>query len=170
MIFLYAIVRTGSLGVQSSLRHRSYSEPWRSKLFAPSSVWGREPWRQSCVRHWAVCGPEGSHQRPYWSLGVKNLSRHCKLLVALVLRAFYVTARSWEPWCSEMFTLPLALGSLGVQSSLRHRSYWEPRRSKLFTPSFVQRVLAFKTVHAIVRMGAGTLASKLCPSLGRVWA
>ena len=101
---------------------------------------------------------------------MKNLSRHCKLLVALALRAFYVTARSWEPWCSEMLTLPLALGSLGVDISLRHRSYWEPWRSELFPQSFVLRALAFKTFRAIVRMGAGTLASKLCPSLGRVWA
>ena len=148
---LYAIVRTGSLGVRSSLRHRSYRESWRSKLFTPSSVWGREPWRQSCVRHWAVCGPEGSHQRPYWSLGVKNLSRHCKLLGALVLRAchvtvnsselwcselvtsplavevlvfrdVYVAARSWKPWCSDLVLSPLALGSLGVQRLLRCRS------------------------------------------------
>ena len=65
-----------------------------------------------------------------------------------VLRACYVTARSWEPWCSEIVTLPLALGSLGVESLLRHRSLlgalvfrdcyvatrsWEPWCSEMFT-------------------------------------
>ena len=49
-------------------------------------------------------------------------SRHPSLLGALVLRACYVTARSWEPWCSEIVTLPLALGNLGVQRCLRCRS------------------------------------------------
>ena len=44
------------------------------------------------------------------------------LLRALVLRACYVTARSWEPWCPEMFTLPLALGGLGVANGLSNRS------------------------------------------------
>ena len=62
--------------------------------------------------------------------------RHRSLLGALVFRDFYVAARSWalvsraccvtalcwEPWCSETFTLPLALRSLGVQSFLRHRA------------------------------------------------
>ena len=66
------------------------------------------------------------------------------LLRALVLRACYVTARSWEPWCSELFTLPLALepwcselptsplalGSRGVKSCLRYRPLLE---------AFVQR-------------------------------
>ena len=78
----HVIGRTGSLGVQSSLRHRSYWEPWRSKRSTSSFVmvrtgslgvqspsrhwasWGREPWRRNCVRHWAVCGPEASHHRP----------------------------------------------------------------------------------------------------------
>eukprot|EP00959_Pyramimonas_sp_CCMP1952_P108110 2260166-Pyramimonas_sp.AAC.2 len=41
---------------------------------------------------------------------------------ALVLRACYVTARFGEPLCSEIVTLPIALGSLGVESVLRHRS------------------------------------------------
>ena len=64
-----------------------------------------------------------------------------------MLRACYVTARSWEPWCSEMFTLPLALGSLGVENCLRNRSLlgalalrachvtarcWEPWCEELF--------------------------------------
>ena len=52
----------------------------------------------------------------------RDRSWHPSLLGALVLRACYVTARSWEPWCSEMFTLPLALGSLGVENCLRNRS------------------------------------------------
>ena len=34
----------------------------------------------------------------------------------------YIAARSWESWCSDMFTLPLALGRLGVENCLRHRS------------------------------------------------
>ena len=52
----------------------------------------------------------------------RDRSWHPSLLGALVLRACYVTARSWEPWCSEMFTLPLALGSLGVENCLSNRS------------------------------------------------
>ncbi|MCP4503930.1 MAG: hypothetical protein GY822_28735, partial [Deltaproteobacteria bacterium] len=32
----------------------------------------------------------------------RDRSWHPSLLGALVLRACYVTARSWEPWCSEM--------------------------------------------------------------------
>ena len=59
---------------------------------------------------------------PKRRLSVDNRLRRRSLLGALVLRACYVTARSWEPWCSEMFTLPLALGSLGVENCLRHRS------------------------------------------------
>ena len=56
------------------------------------------------------------------NLGVESLLRHRSLLGTLVLRACFVTARSREPWCSEIAALPLALGSLGVQSLLRHRS------------------------------------------------
>ena len=52
---------------------------------------------------------------------MKRLLRCRSLLGALVLRACYVAARSWEPWCSEMFTLPLVIESLGVES-LRQRS------------------------------------------------
>ena len=85
------------------------------------------------------------------SLGVESLLRQRSLLGALVVITCYVTARSWEPSCSEMLTLPLALGSLGVDISLRHRSYWEPWRSKLFTPSFVLGALAFRALYAIVR-------------------
>ena len=39
-----------------------------------------------------------------------------------MLRACYVTGRSWEPGSPEIATLPLALGSLGVQTCLRCRS------------------------------------------------
>ena len=64
-----------------------------------------------------------------------------------MLRACHVTARTWEPWCPEMFTLPLALGSLGVENYLRNRSLlgalalrachvavrcWEPWCEELF--------------------------------------
>ena len=56
------------------------------------------------------------------SLGVESLLRHRSILGALVFRDCSVTARSREPWCSEIATLPLALGSLGVESLLRHRS------------------------------------------------
>ena len=77
------------------------------------------------------------------------------VLGVLVLRVFHVIVRT---------------GSLGVQSSLRHRSHWVPWRSELFTPSFVPRALPFETFHVIARTGAGTLVSKLCPSLGRLWA
>ena len=84
---------------------------------------------------------------PKRRLSVDNCLRRRSLLGALVLRACYVTARSWEPWCSEMFTLPLALGSLGVENCLRNRSLlgalalrachvtvrcWEPWCEELF--------------------------------------
>ena len=48
--------------------------------------------------------------------------RHRSLLGALLFRNCYIADRSWEPWCSEMFTLPLALGSLGVESLLHCHS------------------------------------------------
>ena len=57
-------------------------------------------------------------------------------------------------WPEMAHMAPFALGSLGVQSVLRHCSYWEPWRSKLFTPSFVLGALAFKAFHVIVRNGA----------------
>ena len=76
------------------------------------------------------------------SLGVKSFLRYRSPLGAVVSRAFYVTARSWEPWCSERVTSLFVLGALafkaihvivrtrspGVQSFLRRRSYWEPER------------------------------------------
>ena len=37
-----------------------------------------------------------------------------------MLRAFYVTVSSWERVCHELFTLPIALGSLCVESLSRH--------------------------------------------------
>ena len=85
---IHITVRAGSLGVQSFSRHRellgalafkilyatgshehvfsatwSSWEPWRQSCVRHWAVWGREPWRQSCVRHWAVLGSEGSHRR-----------------------------------------------------------------------------------------------------------
>ena len=92
----------------------------------------------------ALAVPDLSYQRPFESLGVKSLLRHRSLLGALVFRdcyvaarpwglwcrvdyitlrswepwssqLVYVTTRSWEPWCSEIVTLPLALGSFGVE-------------------------------------------------------
>ena len=75
------------------------------------------------------------------------MSRHRSLLGALAFRDYHVAARSREPWCSEMFTLPLALGNLGVENCLRHRSLlgalvlrachvtvccWEPWCEELF--------------------------------------
>ena len=38
------------------------------------------------------------------NLGVESLLRHRSLLGALVFRDVYVAARSWEPWCRELFT------------------------------------------------------------------
>ena len=64
----------------------------------------------------AGTGMERAPQEP-----ARDGSWHPALSGALVLRACYVTARSWEQRCSEMLTLPLALGSLGVESCLRHR-------------------------------------------------
>eukprot|EP00959_Pyramimonas_sp_CCMP1952_P069841 1458187-Pyramimonas_sp.AAC.1 len=43
------------------------------------------------------------------SLGVENCLRNRSLLGALALRACDVTARSWEPWCEELFALPIAI-------------------------------------------------------------
>ena len=37
------------------------------------------------------------------SLAVQSLLRHRSLLGALVSRDVYVAARSWEPWCRELF-------------------------------------------------------------------
>ena len=161
------------LPTNGSRRKRAFRHPDHSALAPPldPSLRGLRP---TLERHHSYLALSVTWAGTETERALQELARdgswHPSLLGALVLRACYVTARSWEPWCSEMFTLPLALGSLGVQSSLRHRSYWEPWRSELFTPSFVLRALAFKTFRAIVRMGAGTLASKLCPSLGRVWA
>ena len=58
------------------------------------------------------------------SLGVENCLRHRSLLGALVLRACHVTARCWEPWCEELFALPIAL-SCGV-SGPYWGSFWRP--------------------------------------------
>ena len=104
--------RAEKLGVQCSSPHRSYWEPWRSKLVMSSFV-----------------------------LGV------------LVFKALYVIFRT---------------GSLGVQSSLRHRSCWDPWRSKLSTSSFEMEPWCSELLASLGRLGAGTLASKLCPSLGRL--
>ena len=302
----------GSLGVEISLRHRSYWEPWRSKLFTPSFVLGALAFRAlyAIVRTQSLGVQNFSRHRPYGggsfgvkavsvtgpcvglrahttvrsgSRGVQSLSRHCERLGALVFRAFYVTARSgavvfraacvtarsWEPWCEELFTLPSAVGSLcaksfsrhcellgasvaqaaqslhsvptprdclrhralgslggksflrncsllgalvlfsvdggswgsswgpfgasswgsswgplgallepfwgpfapfGVESPLRRRSYWEPWRSKRSTSSFVVEPWRSEPLASLGLLGAGTLASKLCPSLGRLWA
>ncbi len=43
------------------------------------------------------------------SLGVENCLRSRSLLGALALRACDVTVRCWEPWCEELFALPIAL-------------------------------------------------------------
>ena len=141
---LYAIVRTESLGVQNVSRHRSYWEPWRRKLFTPSFALGALAFEaldaivcteslavQDVSRHRSYGGGDlgvkaVSVTRPSvglkahanvrtGSLGVKSSSHCSKPLGTSVANARYVTARSWEPWCSEMFTLPLALGSLGVE-------------------------------------------------------
>ena len=53
------------------------------------------------------------------SLSIETFLRHCSLLGALVLRAFYITDPSWKPW-QGLSTLPIALGSLGVKSLSRH--------------------------------------------------
>eukprot|EP00959_Pyramimonas_sp_CCMP1952_P108109 2260166-Pyramimonas_sp.AAC.1 len=52
------------------------------------------------------------------SLGVQRLLRCRSLVGTLVLRACYVTARPWEPWCSELVTYPFAVGSLSVTVTL----------------------------------------------------
>eukprot|EP00959_Pyramimonas_sp_CCMP1952_P444080 9297195-Pyramimonas_sp.AAC.1 len=43
---------------------------------------------------------------------------------ALSLRACCATSRSWEPWCEEWFTSPLAVGTLGVKRYSPVRSLW----------------------------------------------
>ena len=176
---LYGIVRTESLGVQNFSRHRSCWEPWRSKLFTPSFVLGALAFKafHVIVRNGAlafrtppVTGPSGGGDlgvktvsvtgpsvglRAHTtvrtgSLGVKSLSRHRKLLGALVFRAFYVTVRSWEPWCEELSTSQFALGSLSSQSSSNS--------------SLVLGALAFKVFHVTVRSWQ-SLCSELFTSL-----
>ena len=125
----------GSLGVEISLRHRSYWEPWRSKLFTPSFVLGALAFRAlyAIVRTQSLGVQNCSRHRPYGggNLGVKAVSvtgpcvglrAHTNVRTGALLSACYVTARSLEPWCSEIATLPLALGSLGVQTLFCHRS------------------------------------------------
>ena len=97
-------------------------EPWRSEPLASLGLLGAGTLAtRLCPSGPSVCLRHHTTVRS-GSRGAQSLSRHCERLGALVLRAFYVTARSWEPWCSEMFTLPLALGGLGVESLLRHHS------------------------------------------------
>ena len=140
----------GSLGVESLLRHRSLLgalvfrdvyvaarswEPWRSKLFTPSFVLGASAFEAlyAIVRTESLGVQNCSRHRPYGggNLGVKAVSvtgpcvglrAHTNVRTGALLSACYVTARSREPWCSEIATLPLALGSLGVKTLFCHRS------------------------------------------------
>ena len=61
---------------------------------------------------------------PLGSLGVQTLLRHRSLLGALVFRACYVLARCWEPWCDELFALPIARFCGVLEPSWR--SFWGP--------------------------------------------
>ena len=63
------------------------------------------------------------------SLGVENCLRDRSLLGALALRACHVTVRSWEPWCEELFALPIAL-LFGV-SGPSWGSFWGDFRAHL---------------------------------------
>ena len=100
---LDAIVCTESLAVQDVSRHRSYGG-------------GDLGVKAVSVTRPSV-GLKAHANVRTGSLGVKSSSHCSKPLGTSVAKARYVTARSWEPWCSEMFTLPLALGSLGVEVS-----------------------------------------------------
>ena len=78
----HSTLRTRSLGVQGSVRHRPYWEPWRSELRTPSGT--------------------------LWSLGGQSFSRRRGLLRALAFKALYATDSpkhvgsatwsSWERW------------------------------------------------------------------------
>ena len=85
----------GSRGVESLLRHRS--------------LLGALVFRD-CLRCRSLLGAL-----------VLTFVHVTALLGALVLRAYCVIARCLAP-CSQMFALPLALRSLGVQNLLRERS------------------------------------------------
>ena len=108
-------------------------------------------------------------------LGVENLLRQRSLLGALVFRDSYVAARSWEPWCSEMFTLPLALGSLGVRSpsgALALRACYvtarprEPERPELDTSPLAVGSLG---VQRRCRSLLGALVSKIVYVIAGSW-
>ena len=83
-----------------------------------------------------------------------------------MLRACYVTARSWEPWCSEMFTWPLALGSLGVENCLRNRLLLEPWRCELVTSPFAVGSLGVTSFFALP---IALLFGVSGPSWGSFW-
>ena len=55
------------------------------------------------------------------SLGAESLLRHRSLLGALVIRPFYLTARSWEHWFEELLTSLGPLGGVTGTSCLRQR-------------------------------------------------
>ena len=48
------------------------------------------------------------------ALALRGFLREFQPLGALVLRAFHVTASSWDPWQSELITSQRDLGSLGA--------------------------------------------------------
>ena len=85
-----------SLGVENCLRTVRSWEPWRCELAtSPFAVGGLGV--KSFLRYRSLfCLALGS-------LGVESLLRHRSLLGALVFRNVYVAARSWEPWCRELF-------------------------------------------------------------------
>ena len=110
----HSTLRTGSLGVQSSVRHRPYWEPWRSELCTPSGALG--------------------------SLGVQSLSRHRGLLGALAVKAFHAaespkhvgsaTWSSWEPWRRNCVLHWVVLGrEPWRQSCVRHCAVVGPEGS-----------------------------------------
>ena len=86
----------------------------------------------------------GALLRPSWEAPVAASGSHEGVLGVLVSRVFHVIGRT---------------GSLGVQSSLRHRSYWEPWRSTLVTPSSVLEALTLKALYATVCTGSLSVQS-----------
>ena len=146
-------------------------EPLPRGLFAPQEL------HHSYLALSVTCvgtGTERAAQEP-----ARDEARHRSLLGALAFTTFYVAVRSWEPWRLEPFTAPFALGSLGVKSFLRHRSllgalksrpFTSPTRKKIhmFRHLELLRAFASKLCPSLGPMGAGALASRLSPSLGRL--
>ena len=66
----------------------------------PNAAAERSAWR---LEHLRTCPRSLMAPFALGSLGVESLLRHRSLSGALVVRDVYVAARSWEPWCRELF-------------------------------------------------------------------